>query len=109
MAATRAYLDMWPGLSSDKLFPAYGVKDDSTKGISADAVSTIVKTAAEAAGVDGRFTGHSLRIGGATAAAQSGATVEQIRARGDWTSEAVWLYIRAVAAAHAGLSAKMGL
>jgi integrase len=37
---------------------------------------------------------HSLRSGGATAAAQQGASVEQIRTHGNWRSDAVLAYIR---------------
>lgn len=55
------------------------------------------------------LSGDSLRIGGATAALQGGATVEQVRATGDWTSDAVNLYMRAVGAARSGITTKMGL
>lgn len=57
----------------------------------------------------GNIGGHSARSGGATAAAAGGATLTQIQAVGRWTSEAALLYIRGVAAAAGGLSAKMGL
>lgn len=59
--------------------------------------------------VDGRYTGHSVRIGGATAAVAGGVSVETVQAVGGWFSAAVLLYLRAVAACAAGMSAKMGL
>ena len=40
-----------------------------------------------------RLTLHSLRKGGATAAAQAGASLSSIKLHGDWKSDAVWAYI----------------
>lgn len=56
---------------------------------------------AQMVGLTGRFTGHSIRIGGATAAVQAGMTMAQIRAIGDWESHAVLVCLRAVGAASA--------
>jgi hypothetical protein len=56
-----------------------------------------------------RLTGHSFRIGGATAAAAVGIDVGTIQAIGGWRSQAVLLYIRRVAACHARVSRRMGL
>jgi hypothetical protein len=55
------------------------------------------------------LSGHSFRIGGATAAAAAGIDVGTIQAIGGWRSQAVLLYIRRVAACHARVSARMGL
>jgi len=76
--------------------------------VSGQAVSAIVKRIIKNAGIQGRYTGHSLRIGGACAALAGGMTLEQIRAVGDWTSDAVLLYLRAIAVAEIGASSKMG-
>lgn len=76
--------------------------------LSTSAVNSIVKKAAEWSGVEGWVTGHSLRIGGATAALAAGLTLEQIKAIGHWESEAVMRYFRAVSAASAKASMKMG-
>ncbi len=72
-------------------------------------VSAIVKRVAMNAGLEGRFSGHSLRIGGATAALQGGMTMEHIRSIGDWESKAILFYLRSVGAANIGASTKMGL
>ncbi|CAG8841884.1 27510_t:CDS:2, partial [Racocetra persica] len=58
------------------------------KKISVSAVGLIVKQFAEHAGLNGRFTAHSLRIGGATAAMATGISLTQIRAIGGWDSKA---------------------
>jgi integrase len=77
--------------------------------LSTAAVSAIVKRIAANAKLEGKFSGHSLRIGGATAALQGGMTMEQIRAIGEWHSKAVLFYLRSIAAARTGASKKMGL
>ena len=41
-----------------------------------------------------QLSSHSLRRGGCTYLSLSGATLEEIRARGDWTSNAVFLYLQ---------------
>ena len=54
-----------------------------------------VREALESAGMDGRFiSGHSFRIGAATAAAKGGATEEQIKTLGRWKSREYKGYIR---------------
>ncbi len=77
--------------------------------LSGQAVSAIVKRVAKNAGLVGRYSGHSLRIGGATAALQGGMTMEQIRSIGDWESKAILFYLRSIAAANNKASTKMGL
>jgi integrase len=72
-------------------------------------ISELVKQAAKAGGLQGKFSSHSLRIGGATAGMMGGLSMEQIRSIGHWESDAVLLYLRSVGAAMAGASSKMGL
>ena len=60
----------------------------------ANALTTLARELAQLAGLDGRYTGHSFRIGGATAMAANGVTLEQIMAIGGWRSGAVHKYIR---------------
>jgi hypothetical protein len=71
----------------------------------------IVKRVAQYAGLVGRYSGHSLRIGGATAALQGRImmSMEQIRSIGNWESRAVLFYPRSVTAANSNASIKMGL
>lgn len=40
------------------------------------------------------FSSHSLRRGGATFLAQQGASIEEIKSRGDWSSDCVYKYIK---------------
>lgn len=69
-------------------------------GLSGDGINRIVRAAALRAGVRGaeRFTAHSLRAGGATAAYKGGAAVSVIAEHGRWkpNSPVVLGYIRAV-------------
>ena len=55
------------------------------------AVGAIVKSVASDTGVKGRFTAHSIRIGGATAAMEAGLSLMQIRTIGGCDSKAVML------------------
>lgn len=95
--------------SIDKSYHLFPNLNDITKPMSPSSVSTVVKEVAKFADLTGRYSSHSLRIGGATAAMQGGATLEQIKAVGDWKSDAVLLYLRAIGAAKAGMTALMGL
>jgi site-specific recombinase XerD len=72
------------------------------------AVNSVVKRVAEHLQLQGRFSGHSLRIGGATAAMEAGLSLEQIQSIGGWKSPAVHLYLRLVGTAQLGTSQKMG-
>lgn len=72
--------------------------------LSTSTIGSIVKKAAEAIGKKGRYGARSLRIGGATAAAQAGVPLEIIRAIGRWKQESTALiYIRR----EAGMSKKV--
>lgn len=55
-----------------------------------------------AAGLMGRFTGHLLHIGGATAALHGGMSIAMIRSIGNWESKAALLYLWSIASARAG-------
>lgn len=71
-------------------------------------ISSVVRLVASHAGLKGRYTGHSLRIGGATAAVRAGMAMAMIRSIGDWESKAVLFYLRAVGAAQAAATTRMG-
>ena len=47
-----------------------------------------------------QFTSHSLRRGSATYLAICGATIEEIKVRGDWSSETVYTYLRTPLSIH---------
>ena len=65
------------------------------KQLSGAAVSAIVKRVARETGFEGPVSGHSLRIGGACAAAEAGLGIEAIRAIGGWLGDSVFTYVRA--------------
>lgn len=92
------------GRGTDSLF----VSSTGT-GLSTGAVASIVRRAAAAAGLEGRFSAHSLRIGGATAALGAGASLAMIQSVGGWSSDAVHRYLRPASAASSNLTAAMGL
>ncbi|GAA3087379.1 site-specific integrase [Streptosporangium carneum] len=52
--------------------------------MTSEAAADVVTRIAEAAGLDGRWTGHSLRRGFATAARRAGANLERIGRHGGW-------------------------
>ncbi|CAG8667568.1 3709_t:CDS:1, partial [Ambispora leptoticha] len=80
----------------------------SRKKMSVLAISAVVKRFAEHAKMKGRFTAHSLRIGGATAAMKGGLSMEQIQTIGGWVSDAARLYMRAIGTVNLGASIAMG-
>ena len=73
--------------------------------LSTSAFSSVVARAAAGAGLVGHFSGHSLRIGGATAAVHGGASMAQVKAVGGWSSDAVRRYVRPTMG---DLSSRMG-
>lgn len=83
----KQYLKVHPKINDDA--PIFLSKQG--KKVSVLAIGSIVKRFAEYAGLEGRFTAHSLRIGGATAAMAAGISLIQIRAIGSWDSKAVML------------------
>ena len=98
------YLEVRPKLCSRFLFV-----NSRGNQMSVSSISAVVKRVAQNAGLEARLTGHSLRIGGATAAMMGGMPLEQIRAVGGWESDAMHLYLRAVVNTATNMSAKMGL
>ncbi|MGH2613186.1 MAG: tyrosine-type recombinase/integrase, partial [Rhabdochlamydiaceae bacterium] len=101
-------LDNWlkickPG-KEDFIFPSILTR----RGITGAAVSDVVRKMAIHAGLDGNYSGHSLRIGGATLMMASGHSMAQIRAIGGWESKAMGRYLQALGLVDAGLTKKMG-
>ena len=76
--------------------------------LSPGAINSVVKKAAVLLDLEAHVTGHSLRIGGATAAAAAGLGLEIIRSIGGWFGDAVFGYIRAAAAPAMKVSSLMG-
>ena len=57
-------------------------------------LSSFLQSTLQAAGIPGKFSGHSFRIGAATTAAQRGVPDHLIKTMGRWSSEAYLLYVR---------------
>ena len=67
-----------------------------------------IKQLATSLGLDSsRYSGHSLRIGGATSAAEAGLSQWQIKLLGRWNSQAYQVYIKQDPRACADLAARM--
>lgn len=77
--------------------------------ISSLVITELVRKIADSSKIDGDFSSHSLRIGGATAAALGGLSTTQIQAIGGWESFAVLRYIRSLVGVSKNVSEKMGL
>jgi integrase len=94
-----------PGIQGDQ--PLFTSLTESGRPVSAGAINSLVKKSAKMLGIE-NITGHSLRIGGATAAAAAGLGLDIIRSIGGWFSDAVFGYIRAAAAPAMRVSSRMG-
>ncbi|CAG8541491.1 9545_t:CDS:2, partial [Cetraspora pellucida] len=77
------------------------------KQLTVSAIGAIVKRLAKHSGLEGCYTAHSIRIGGATAAMEAGLSLTQIRAIGSWDSKAVMLYLTLVGTTQMQVSRKM--
>ncbi len=88
------------GLTTGRLLRAVTRHGRPGPALSPGAINTIVQALARRAGLEGaeRYSAHSLRAGGATAAYRAGAPVSVIAGHGRWApgSPVVLSYIRAV-------------
>ena len=89
--------------------PLFVSLNDFKSKISAGVVNSAVKRVAKILGLGSNISGHSLRIGGCTAAAAAGIPMEIIRVIGGWFSDAMIGYIRAMAAPALFVTERMGL
>jgi integrase len=109
--ALRAWIDA-AGLKSGPLFRRMGKADQVLgPGLTGQSVALVVKRSAKAAGLDpSRVSGHSLRSGMATSAAQAGAPAHAIRRQGGWRSSAMLArYIRPTELFESNAAAFLGL
>ncbi|MCY4353265.1 MAG: tyrosine-type recombinase/integrase [Truepera sp.] len=82
----RAWLEA-SGLEDGPLFrPVSKSGLVATAALSARSVRRIIQARAEAAGVEGRVSGHSLRVGAAQSLAQAGASLVEMQQAGRWQS-----------------------
>ena len=89
--------------------PLFVSLNDNVSPITSGAVNSAVKRVAKVLGLGPNVSGHSLRIGGCTAAAAAGIPMEIIRVIGGWFSDAMLGYIRAAAAPALFVTQRMGL
>ena len=89
--------------------PLFVSLNDGKSKISSGVVNSAVKRVAKILGLGSNISGHSLRIGGCTAAAAAGIPMEIIRVIGGWFSDAMVGYIRAMAAPALFVTERMGL
>ena len=81
--------------------PLFVSLNDNVSPISSGAVNSAVKRVAKILGLGLNISGHSLRIGGCTAAAAAGIPMEIIRVIGGWFNGAMLSYIIRASAAPA--------
>lgn len=101
VAALEAYLR----LRGNRPGPLFCTRDG--RALQSAHVGSVVAAVAARGGLQGRWTGHCLRIAGASWAAAAGASIAEVQAVGGWASEAFLRYLHATSAAAAGLSARM--
>ena len=83
--------------------PLFGYfdEDDCPKYLTHNSFTTLLKLFVDKVGYDStKYSGHSLRRGGATLGFQVGLSITQIKKRGDWTSSAVNSYIHVSKSKH---------
>ena len=73
--------------------------------LTASTIRIIIKKHAKAAGVDGRVSGHSLRVGSAQSLATAGASLVEMQVAGRWRSPAMpGLYAQGQLAKHGAVA-----
>ena len=79
----------WPRVQDAALFSTLTIPEYTYH-----VFARIFRTWIRAAGLHGAFSSHSLRRGGATSMAASGCSLLDIKTRGQWSSDAVFTYLR---------------
>ena len=65
------------------------VEGDPGRRLSVNAIRRIIRSRAAAVGIEGRVSGHSLRVGGAQSLAAGGASIVKMQTAGRWQSPAM--------------------
>ena len=81
-------------IESDSLFRGIlrGGKAVGSTRLTVRSVRRIIQARAKAAGIDGRFSGHSLRVGTAISLVTKGASVAEVCSVGRWKSAGMVLH-----------------
>ncbi len=85
--ALRHLFQRWPASLSSPLFEIDGV-------FTRDSVTSNLRQALRAFGLEGHYSGHSFRRGAATSARITGLSEDEIRLLGRWKSDSYRLYIK---------------
>ena len=85
MARVRAWLEA-AGLTGGPLFQRLDRAGRPRGRLSTVSIRAIVQRRAAEAGIEGRVSGHSLRVGGAQSLAAAGASVVEMQTAGRWQS-----------------------
>lgn len=109
-APTRDVLNRWlcdAGVYEGAVFRRIGKGGNvGVGGLSSEAVRCIIRKRAKAAGVEGNFSGHSLRVGAAVSLAHAGATVPEMQVAGRWADSQMPAHYAGAALAKQGAVAK---
>ena len=84
-----AYLTPDTAACLERIKPAGAQPEDRIFAMSARTIANRIKAAAEAAGIEGRFAGHSGRVGCAQDLAARGAGLTELQVAGRWQSAAM--------------------
>ena len=84
-----AYLTPATATCLQRIRPAGALPEDRIFAMSARTIANRIKAAAEAAGIEGRFAGHSGRVGCAQDLAARGAGLTELQVAGRWQSAAM--------------------
>ena len=88
--ATMKRLDAWQeaaGIGTGPLFQRLDKAGNPRGSLSARSIRTIVARRVADAGIDGRVSGHSLRVGSAQSLVRAGASMAELKQAGRWQSD----------------------
>ncbi len=109
VAAHQALLQASPTTGDNQPLLTYQNSTGDTTVVTIPKLTRALSDMLEALGLPPtRYSLHSLRRGGATAAYKGGVTPEAVKRHGHWTSSAFWGYISAPAAANSTVAAALG-
>ncbi len=85
VARVRAWMDA-AGIADGPLFQCLDKAGKPRGRLSTQSIRAIIQRRAQDAGIEGRVSGHSLRVGSAQSLATAGASVVELQTAGRWQS-----------------------
>jgi len=106
VTAVQRWLSLWKTPCEGPLFrPVDKWGCVGKRAMSPRSVRAVIKSRAEAAGVDGRVSGHSMRVGAAQSLVRAGAGLAELMQAGRWSSPSTAaLYTAKEAASHGAVA-----